>query len=335
VNPPTIYDVAKVAGVSTATVSKVINNTGRISEKTKAKIHRIMDELNFRPNVIASAMKGKSTYQVAFLIPDVSNPIYAEYLKHIEERGQELGYNIVMCSTDDQAEKEARHISLLKQRRVDGFIIASKFKNVAILKQLISEKFPVVLFAHERPELPVSSVTVDDYIGGYMAASHLLSLGHRIIGVLAEESLSSRERIRGYKSALAEADLAVEDHLIVISGPSVADAETAAAKLLDREDRPTAIFGCNDLLAIGAMQASRARGIQVPDQLSVIGFDDTQLCSIVSPKLTSISQPVRKLGKEVTDLIIRKIEQVETPKQRVRMLPEVSVKESTARLVER
>ncbi|WP_372663655.1 LacI family DNA-binding transcriptional regulator [Cohnella sp.] len=331
-NPPTIYDVAKAAGVSTATVSKVINNTGRISEKTKEKINRIIEELNFRPNVIASAMKGKSTYQIAFLIPDVSNPVYAEYLKQIEERGQELGYNIVMCSTDDQADKEARHINLLKQRRIDGFIIASKFKNVALLKQLISEKFPVVLFAHERPELSVSSVTVDDYIGGYMAASHLLALGHRRVGVIAEESVSSKERIRGYKSALSESDITVEDHLIVISGPAVLDAEIAAVKLLDREDRPTAIFGCNDLLAIGVMQASRARGIQVPEQLSVIGFDDTLLCSIVSPKLTSISQPLRELGKEVMDMMIRKIEQDEVPKQRVRMLPEISVKESTARI---
>ncbi len=334
-NPPTIYDVAKAAGVSTATVSKVINNTGRISEKTKEKINRIIEDLNFRPNVIASAMKGKSTYQIAFLIPDVSNPVYAEYLKQIEERGQELGYNIVMCSTDDQAEKEARHINLLKQRRIDGFIIASKFKNVALLKQLISEKFPVVLFAHERPELSVSSVTVDDYIGGYMAASHLLALGHQRIGIIAEDSVSSKERIRGYKSALSEADITVEDNLIVISGPAVLDAEIAVAKLLDREDRPTAIFGCNDLLAIGVLQASRARGIQVPEQLSVIGFDDTQLCSIVSPKLTSISQPIRELSKEVTDMMIRKIEQNEAPKQRVRMLPEISVKESTARIHDR
>jgi DNA-binding LacI/PurR family transcriptional regulator len=197
---------------------------------------------------------------------------------------------------------------------------------------LISEKFPVVLFAHERPELSVSSVTADDYIGGYMATSHLLTLGHQRIGVIAEESFSSNERIRGYKSALTESEIKVEDNLIVISGPAVLDAEIAAARLLDREDRPTAIFGCNDLLAIGAMQASRVRGIQVPEQLSVIGYDDTQLCSIVSPKLTSISMPMRELGKEVTDMIIRKIEQDEVPKQRVRMLPEVSVRESTARI---
>ncbi len=334
VSSPTIYDVARAAGVSTATVSKVINNTGRISAKTREKIQRIMEDLNYSPNVIASAMKGKSTYQIAFLIPDVSNPIYAEYLKHIEESGQEFGYNIVMCSTDNQADKESRHITLLKQRRVDGLIIASKFNNAAVLRQLIDEKFPLVLFAHERPELPVPSVTVDDYIGGYMAASHLISLGHRRIGVLAEDSLSSKDRIRGYQCALTEAGLAVQENLIVVSGPSVSDSEMAAANLLDREDRPTAIFGCNDLLAIGVLQACRARGIRVPDQLSVIGFDDTQLCSIVSPKLTSIAQPIRKLSKETIDMIIRMIEQADTPKQRIKMLPEISIRESTAKLAQ-
>ncbi|WP_274653820.1 LacI family DNA-binding transcriptional regulator [Paenibacillus humicola] len=330
-NPPTIYDVARIAGVSTATVSKVINNTGRISAKTTEKVTRIMEELNFRPNMIASAMKGKSTYQIAFLIPDISNPVYSLYLKHIEERGQERGYNIVLCATDNRSDKEERHVSILKQRRIDGLIIASKFQNEELLAQLVREKFPVVLLAHERPEVEIDSVTVDDYRGGYMAASHLLSLGHAAIGLIGEDSFSSRERIRGYKQAMSEAGIPCDESLIAVGGPSIAEAELAAAKLLDRDDRPGAIFGCNDLLAIGVLQAASKRGIEVPRQLSVIGFDDTPLCTIVSPGLTSVSQPIRELGTEIMDLLIRKIEQAGLPKQRIRMQPGISIRETTAR----
>lgn len=327
---PTIYDVAKLAGVSAATVSKVINNKGRISEETKERVNRIMEELNYQPNFLASAMKGKSTYQIALLIPDMENPIYAQYLKQIEERGQELGYNIVLCSTDNDSDKEARHITLLRQQRVDGFIIASKFKNDDILKELIRENFPVVLFAHERPEISIDSVTADDYMGGYLAVEHLLKLGHNRIGFLGEESLSSEERVRGYKAALSATDIPVHEDLIVVGGSSLREAEASAAALLDREDKPSAIFGSNDVLAIGVVKAAKARGIRVPEELSVIGFDDTPLCSIISPNLSSVSMPVRELGQYVTDMIIRKIEHTDAAKQRIRMLPSLASRESTA-----
>ncbi|XEC94659.1 LacI family DNA-binding transcriptional regulator [Paenibacillus tarimensis] len=325
----TIHDIARMAGVSTTTVSKVINNKGRISKSTRERVNQIIEDLNYRPNVLASAMKGKSSYQIAFLIPDIDNPIYAKYLKHIEERGQELGYNVVMCSTDNDSVKEARHISLLKQRRVDGFIIASKFKNEELLKELIEEDFPVVLFAHERLAHSVDSVTADDYMGGYMTAKYLHSLGHRKIGVIGEDSVSSNERIRGYKFALSEAGIPVDDRLIVVGGAAMEDAESGAALLLDRKDRPSAIFGVNDILAIGAMRAAKARKLRIPEQLSVIGFDDTQLCLIVSPTLSSVTMPVRELGKHVMDIIIGKIENGESVKQRIRMLPELVVRETT------
>jgi DNA-binding LacI/PurR family transcriptional regulator len=330
---PTIYDIARQAGVSTATVSKVINNTGRISQKTRDNIHRIMEDHNYRPNVLASAMKGKSTYQIAFLIPDINNPIYALYLKHIEERGQELGYNIVMCSTDNDPIKETRHIALLRQRRVDGIIIASKFKNEELLKELIEEDFPVALFAHERPGLSIDSVTADDYMGGHLASQYLYKIGHRKIGVVGEDSISSRERIQGYRSALSEAGILADEALIVVGGATIQEAEISAGKLLDRENRPTAIFGCNDILAIGVMRAARARGIRIPEQLSIIGFDNTPLCSIVSPELSTIAMPVSELGKHVTDIIIKKIEHGESLKQRIRMLPDLVIRGSTARLV--
>lgn len=329
---PTIYDIAKAAGVSAATVSKVINNTGRISDKTKKKILNLVGELKYQPNVLASAMKGKCTYQIALLIPDMDNPIYAQYLKYIEDRGQELGFSIVMCNTDNNPEKEERHITLLRQKKVDGFIVASKFKNDQLLQELLQDEVPVVLFAHERPEILTDSVTVDDYMGGFIAAEHLISQGHKRIGVIATDAISCLERIRGYKAALQKAGIKPIQELISIGGSKINDAEMTARILLDIANRPTAIFGCNDLMAIGVMQAAKKRGISIPDELSVIGFDNTELCSIVTPELSSVSMPVNELGRKVMDVIINRIEHAKDTKRHISMQPELVIRNSVSRI---
>ncbi|MBW5445548.1 LacI family DNA-binding transcriptional regulator [Cohnella sp. CFH 77786] len=327
---PTIYDIARIAEVSTATVSKVLNNNGRISEKTRKRILKIMEDLQYQPNVLASAMKGKFTYQIALLIPDIDNPIYAQYLKHIEERGQGFGFSIVMCSTDNNPEKEARHVSLMLQKRVDGFIIASKFKNEELLNKLLKDKVPVVLFAYEKPELLIDSVTADDFLGGIAATDHLVSLGHRRIAMIAEDSYSGKERLRGYMTALRSAGIEPDESLVIYSGAGLEDAEETGGRLLDVKERPSAIFGCNDIMAVGAVRAARKRGLAVPDELSVIGFDNTALCTVSHPELTSISMPVSDLGQKVMEVIVDKIEGKDKIKQRIRLFPELVVRGSTA-----
>jgi LacI family transcriptional regulator len=328
----TIYDIAKEAGVSATTVSKVINNKGRISEKTRKRIMAIIEELHYQPNVLASAMKGKSTYTIALLIPDAANPIYAQYLKHIEEYGQELGFSVVMCSTGSDPEKEAKHITLLNQKRVDGFIIASVFKNEPALKQLIEEEIPIVLISLQRPELPVGSVAGDDYLGGYIATEHLLSLGHRRIGIIAENAtISGMERIKGYQKALENAGIEVDESLIIgINEPTIDCAEIFAKELLSSGQRPTAIFGCNDMLAIGAMLAAKGLGMVIPDEISIIGFDNTVMCKIVEPPLSSVAIPVHEMGRQAMELLIQQIEKKDNMKQRITLLPELVIRQSTA-----
>ncbi|WP_078408922.1 LacI family DNA-binding transcriptional regulator [Priestia abyssalis] len=327
----TINDVAREAGVSTATVSKVINNKGKISDKTRKKVNQVVNNLSYQPNLVASALKGKGTFTIALLIPHMDNPIYAQYLKYIEERGQELGFSIVMCSTDNDPNKEANHVTVLKKKKVDGFIIASKFNNKTALNQLVNENIPVALIAHERPELLVDSVTADDYLGGYQATEHLLSLGHRKIGVIAEEATSCKERIRGYEQALADNGIEFDEGLVVMCNGTgtFQGAEVQAGKLLDRQQRPTAIFGCNDVLAVGTMQAAKARGLILPDELSVIGYDNTLICEIVNPQLSSIAMPIKEMGRKVIDLLIAEIEHDQRVKQRVHLSPELIMRSST------
>jgi len=192
----TIYDVAKEANVSIATVSKVINNTGRISEKTRRKVKEIMLELNYRPNMIASALMGKQTKTIGLLIPDFSNPFFSELAKSIEDRGHELDYNLVICNTDYDSEKESNYLSLLKQKQVDGFILASGFENLDEVKQQIDDDIPVVIVARDFPMFSVNAVALDDFMGGYLAAEYLIELGHENIGVVARDLYSNRERLR-------------------------------------------------------------------------------------------------------------------------------------------
>lgn len=327
---PTIYDIAKLAGVSTATVSKVFNQTGRISVKTKERIMEISNQLNYQPSMVASALTGKKTYTIGLLIPDLVNPFFAELSRNIEDRAHELGFNLVICNTDNERNKEIKYIQLLRQKSVDGIVVATGVSNDELLKELINQKVPIALVARDMSMLALSAVLVDDFAGGYNATSYLVQLGHKRIATIAENLnvTSSKDRVRGYRHALNEVGLPYDEKLVQISDFSVEGGKRTAGKLLDQTERPTAIFACNDLLAIGAFQAAKERGIGIPDQLSIVGFDNTILATITDPPLTTIAQPIQAMGQQVIDLITQEINNDKTVKQRVVLLPELIVRGS-------
>ncbi|WP_047152679.1 LacI family DNA-binding transcriptional regulator [Aneurinibacillus tyrosinisolvens] len=331
---PTIYDVAREAGVSIATVSKVINKAGRISDKTRQRVYKIMDDLNYQPSVVASALTGKRTNTLGLLIPDLANPFFAEIARSIEDRAQELGYSVVMCSTDNNTNKERKYITLLRQKSIDGFIMASGVQEEKILKELIEEKVPIALVSQEIPSLGIDSVTVDDFLGGYEVTQHLLKLGHKQIAVLAQDERSSRERVRGYRQALTDSELTVDESLILVADSITKNNDVRAGQLFDREERPTAIFACNDVLAISALQAARERGITIPNELSLVGFDNTIMARIVDPPLTSVAQPIHDMGRRVVDILVSKVEDGNAMKQRIVLMPELIIRGSTYQLNE-
>jgi DNA-binding LacI/PurR family transcriptional regulator len=329
----TIYDIAKEAGVSIATVSKVINGKGRISSETRSTIFAIMERFDFQPSVIASALTGKKTFTLGLLVPDVSNPFFAEIARAIEDQGHQLGYSVVMCNTDNKDEKIERYISLLLQKSVDGIIIATGIDKKEILEQLLEKGLPIVLIAREMPLVAVETVVVDDYAGGCLAANHLIQLGHKEIAILAESQKvsSSRERMRGFRQTMAEAGLTFNEKWLKICDYKVEDGKKNALELLQKEDsRPSAIFSCNDLLAVGALQAAKELQINVPSELSIISFDNTILASVTNPTLTTIAQPMEQMGKLAVDLIVDHIKGDKKAKQRTVFRPELLIRESTA-----
>jgi DNA-binding LacI/PurR family transcriptional regulator len=328
----TIYDIAKEAGVSIATVSKVINGKGRISSETRNAVFAIMERFDFQPSVIASALTGKKTFTLGLLVPDVSNPFFAEIARAIEDQGHQLGYSVVMCNTDNKDEKIERYISLLLQKSVDGIIIATGIEKKEILVQLLEKGLPIVLIAREMPLVAVETVVVDDYAGGCMAANHLLQLGHKDIAILAESQKvsSSRERMRGFRQTMADSGLTFNEKWLKICDYKIEDGKKNALELLQGNNRPSAIFACNDLLAVGALQAAKALQINVPSELSIISFDNTILASVTNPPLTTIAQPMEEMGKLAVNLIVEHIKGDKKAKQRIVFRPELMIRESTA-----
>jgi len=332
----TIYDVAAKAGVSIATVSKVINNTGRISEKTRKLVNQIMEELDYQPSTVASALSGKSTYTIGLTLPDLANPYFAEIARAIENQGRKYGFNVFICSTDNDPEKEEEFYQLFMKKRVDGIIMVSRDKQNVVVKKIISEKVPLVMIAREFNTAPVTSIMVDDYLGGYQAGQHLLQLGHKRIAVIAEHlsELGSKERLRGCSDAMLEAGIEIDAILIIEGGYTLETGKQAMYSLLAIDPPITAVFACNDILAIGAVQAIREAGMQVPAHISVVGYDNTILATIIDPPLTTVAQPMTEIGERSVTLLVEQIQSRELVRQRVVLMPDLIVRRSTDKITE-
>ncbi|MFB5265636.1 LacI family DNA-binding transcriptional regulator [Paenibacillus enshidis] len=327
----TIYDIAREAGVSIATVSQVINGKGKISEKRRAEIMEIMERLNYQPSAIATALTGKQTYTLGLLVPDISNPYFAELARAVEDRSRQLGYSVVICSTDNKDERVERYLNLLQQKKVDGMMIGTGISNAGILTPLLQQSIPFALIARHMPSLAVHTVATDDRLGGALAAQHLLDLGHTRVAVLSEPAgvSSSQERLRGFREVLEKAGHTLAPERIRESTAELNAAKAAVLELLGQSAQPTALFCCNDIQAIGALQAAKELNLRVPQELSVIGFDNTILASVTSPPLTTIAQPIEDLGRHAVDLLIEELKQERQPARNMILKPELVVREST------
>lgn len=325
-----IFDIAKEAEVSIATVSKVVNNTGRISDKTRKKVLEIIEKHNYTPNSLATALTGKFSYTLGLIIPNLANPFFGEIAKSVEDRARELGFSVMICSTDYDADREASYFTLLQKKRVDGVIILSGFEDQhTITRNLVKPNMPVALIARDIPTISINSVSIDDFVGGYEAAKHLIGLGHRRMGLIVENIRCAKERVRGFNQALEEHDLQLDESLVLLGEATVPNGKKLALQLLSGDEPPTAIFATNDLLAIGTIQAVNEHGLKVPQDVSVIGFDNTMLATITDPPLTTIAQPMEQMGRQIVDLLVQELKGDVTHKQRIVLLPELVVRKST------
>nr|MBC7243957.1 LacI family DNA-binding transcriptional regulator [Chloroflexota bacterium] len=305
----TMKDVAQAAGVSVTTVSHVINETRHVSEELRERVLKAMEELNYHPNSLARSLRQGISHTIGLIVPDNSNPFFADVARVIETRGFEAGYSTILCNSDGQLEKELAYVNVLLAKQVDGVIFIAASSQSEHITLLTEEKVPVVIADRQMPNAQVDVVLVDNYHGGYLATEYLISLGHHRIGCITgpSDTTPSADRVCGYKDALTVAGLPIDEDLIVRGDFRYASGISGAQKLLSLEKPPTAIFACNDVMAMAAMAAIREKALAIPDDISVIGFDDIPQASFTFPPLTTIAQPIQDIGRIATDLLIERM----------------------------
>jgi LacI family transcriptional regulator len=329
----TIKDVAQLANVSFTTVSHVVNGTRFVSERTREKVLSAVEKLRYVPSATARALKTKRSHIVGMIMPSNSNPFFAEVVRGVEDVCFEEGYNLILCNSDDSFEKQSRYVRVLNERKVDGLVVLSLGNDSAMNKLLFDSELPHVFVDRAKGHaLGADVVQVDHALGGYLAAKHLLSLGHTRIGCIAGPQLlpQVRLRIKGYKKALKEFGIDPITSPIREGGFTIEGGYAAMQDLLSLHPRPTAVFACNDLMAMGGLCATSSLGLAVPGDVSVIGFDDIPLARYTTPPLTTVGQPTMDIGKLAAKMLVSRIINPALPARRQLLLPSLQVRKSTA-----
>ncbi|MEN8199149.1 MAG: LacI family DNA-binding transcriptional regulator [Thermodesulfobacteriota bacterium] len=327
----TILDVAKLAGVSTATVSRVINSPQTVRDQTREKVTRAMQVCNYKYNALARGFATKQSNTIGLVVPAISNPVFAESAQGVQDYAAGRKVEVILGNTHYQYEQEESLVKTLREKQVDGLIITTTSLKGAVLQELLEEGFPFVLLFSTVKSGPLSVVGVDNYRGAYLAIEHLVGLGHRRIGMIAGNfSISDRSyhRWHGYRKCLREHDIPYDKELVVQTDYSMDGGRDGVKGLLGMKNPPTAIFCSNDLLALGAMKGARECGLRLPSDLSIVGFDDIQTASYVVPALTTIRQPAYEMGRKAAELLFQLMESPSTPVQQM-LRSELIVREST------
>jgi len=305
-----IKDVAEKAGVSITTVSHVINETRYVSDDLKTRVQSAMEALNYRPNTLARSLRSGRSRTIGLVIPDISNLFFAEISRKIEDKGFEFGYSVILCNTDDDLEKEKRYIDVLLEKQVDGiiFISAGEAKE-NILKQMEMD-IPIVVADRDIPSLTSDVVLIDNHEGGYEATNYLITLNHKRIACITGPSLvtPSALRVEGYKHALKDAGIPINESLICQGDFRYESGENCMRNLLKNPEPPTAVFVCNDMMALGAFRAIHECGMKIPDNISVVGFDNIPLSQTAYPALTTMAQPIAEMANISVDLLVERIQ---------------------------
>jgi LacI family transcriptional regulator len=331
---PTIHQVAERAGVSPTTVSHVINNTRFVSPETRERVLRAMEELNYLPNILARSLRRGETRTLGLILPDSANPFFAEIARALEFAAFRAGYNVIFGNSENDLEKEQTYIDVLVTKQVDGLIFVATGDRSQLLENLVRGGLPVVVVDRQLSALEVDTVLTDNLQGGLLATRYLLAQGPRHIGCITGPShlTPSAQRVIGYRQALQEAGVAVDEDLIVRGDFHPRSGYEAGKVLLERRLLPSAIFACNDMMAIGALRALAEAGLRVPEDCSIVGYDDIELATYAVPPLTTIRQDKIAIAEAALRMALERINQSDLP-ARCETLPVELVERQSVRRI--
>jgi LacI family transcriptional regulator len=308
ISMPTVLDVAKRAGVAPITVSRVINNSGYISQETRERVEAAVKELGYVPNTLARGLRSKRTRTLALVVTDITNPYFTLMARGVEDVAGASNYSVVYCNTDESEAKEEKYANLLAQRQVDGVLLVPSCGNVKTIKFLLSNDITVVALDRRLSGVEIDSVRSDSLDGANRLINLLIGLGHKRIAMITGpvDVSTSIDRVTGYQRALAEADLG-ENELVYYGEFNQESGYEFTKQAIMHLPKPTAIFGANNFITIGIIKALHDLKIEVPGDVSVVGFDDLPESMLVAPFLTVAAQPAYEMGRMATELLLKRV----------------------------
>jgi LacI family transcriptional regulator len=305
----TISDVAKEAGVSTMTVSRVLNGRGEISQETRERVQSVIDRLNYRPNSLARNLKTQRTHTIGLIVPDITNPFFPELVRGAEDTAAEEGFAVILCNTIRNPEREQKALELLEDKRVDGLILCSSGLSDEVLVPLLKQHPAVVVFDRILDKTIAGSVKIDDVYGAISATNHLLQIGRRRLALLAGPTyyLGSEQRRYGFRVALETRGFKFDPEFEIACEPDEVGGLEATKLLLQKHPKIDGIFCFNDLVALGALDACNELRIKVPEHVALVGFDDIRLASLTTPQLSTLHVDKLKLGRVMVQMLLERI----------------------------
>jgi LacI family transcriptional regulator, repressor for deo operon, udp, cdd, tsx, nupC, and nupG len=325
-----IVDVAKLANVSTATVSRVLSNSGTVTKETTEKVMEAIEKLNYQPNILARQLRKLETKTILVVVPDITNTFFSKILRGIEEIAAKNGYQVLLGDTGNNLERENEFLNILRQKKADGLILLTARIDQKSIEE-IAEEFPVVLACEYIEGSQIPTVSIDNISSARKATEHLIRSGHKRIGFISGplNVVLSRDRLKGFNQAIAQHGLTVESFLIQEGDFSYESGFNLMMKFLALDQPPTAVFAANDEMAIGAIKAIKSKGLRVPDDISVVGFDDIKFASIVEPALTTIAQPMFDIGMKAMELLLKLINKDPLEKNQYILEDKLIIRESS------
>lgn len=310
-----LADLSARLNVSKTLVSLVLNHKGDkhgISKKTQARVFALAEELNYFPNQMARGLRLGKSGTIGLIVADIANPFYAMIARYLEDEVNKLGYNLIICSSDEKDEKEIKLIKMLRDRQVDGLIVSSTLKKASPLMELKSLNYPIILIDRDIPKLQVPSVLVDNHKGAYEMTKHLIDSGHRRIGYLSITPgylTTIQNRLQGYRDAMKEAGIRVQKGWVMeVPFDQVSESvEGVLPAIISQQKNITALFTANNNLAVAALDTIRRHNISIPEQLAICSFDDIDLFRLFEPPITACAQPAREIASSAVQLLIRTI----------------------------
>lgn len=327
----TIDDVAKLAGVSYQTVSRVINNKPYVSAVTKQRVQEVIADTGYRPSPIARSLATARTATIGLIVPDISNPYFSAIARGVEQVAYANGYSVLLCNTGEDASRELEVLLTLDERYVDGVIACGLRQEEAPLQEALGQFPAAVMVNRHFADGAIPAVIVDDVLGGYLATKHLLELGHTAVAFAAgpTTSYSGARRLQGYEQALAEAGIERKVSWVQHCPPTVIGGEAVARSLLTNQPELSAIFCYNDLVAIGALRNCTAVGRRVPEDVAIVGYDDITMAALMSPPLTTCYVPRVDMGSQAVSMLLNCIDVEKDKCDEIIVTPELVIRAST------